>query len=85
MLGLRVTCASVRRRHGLCLQILRWNYRLIVQAQRQRRLRRRAHLVAQILLRLHFETVTDFCVLWQMRRYLDDMLPIGNLVHLNPH
>ena len=84
MLDLRLSCASVRRRHGLRLQILRRNYQLTVQAQRQRRLHCHAQLVAWILLMLHFETITDFCVLWQMRKYLDDMMPIGNLVCVNP-
>ncbi len=84
MLDLRLHCASVRRRHGLCLQILCRNYRLTVQAQRQRRLRRHTWLVTRILLMLRFETIMDFCVLWQMRKYLDDMMPIGNLVRVNP-
>ena len=84
MLDLRLSCASVRRRHRLRLQILRRNYWLTVQAQRQRRLQRHAQLVVRILLMLHFETIMDFCVLWQMRRYLDDMMPIGNLVRVNP-
>ncbi len=84
MLDLRLSCASVRRRHRLHLQVLRRSYRLAVHAQRQRRLQHCVRLVVHILLLLHFETITDFCVLWHVRRILDNMIPIENIAFVNP-